>query len=157
MLECKRDVVGGTYRKKSDAELYPIKACPPYVVDADGLMAVDGMGPGFMKMSAKALRYLWDACPPYTDNGIAKRWAFDVRVESGELVSEDIALCAQLRAGGFRVYLDTAVTCDHVGPHKWSGDFATWLRHVRVPPHAERPAPNHQNGSQANGTASRDD
>ena len=51
----------------------------------------------------------------------------DVRIKDGGLHSEDIHMFSVLLDGGFKVYLDPEITCNHTGPYKFVGDFNKWL------------------------------
>lgn len=125
------DVVGGTYRRKEDAESYVVK-CPPerLVAGENGLIEVEALGLGFLYMSRKAMTHLWEAGEPYRSNGQDRRWIFDVRPEAGEVVSEDVRMCTALRAGGFPIHLDPSITCSHTGAKTFVGDFAAWAAAV---------------------------
>ena len=128
------DVVGGTYRRKSDSEIsYVAKINDPLSVVPDpvtGLLPVAGLGTGFMRISRQAMTALWDSSRPYTetDKNKHRRWIFDVIVdEHGELVSEDITVCNKLKQLGFDLWLASHMTCNHVGNKKYTGNFATWF------------------------------
>ena len=57
LLDYKEDVVGGTYPKKTDQEMYPVKALPEGLIQQEnGLMEVEGLPTGFLKISKNALR-----------------------------------------------------------------------------------------------------
>lgn len=127
LLRYKVDVVGGTHRKKTDErEEYVLKT--PADVDAkSGLMKVDGLGCGFLRLSAKALKHLWDGAEPYTDgSGKQARMVFDVKVIDGELVSEDIVMCQKLKEGGFDINLDPRMCCGSSGHKRFLGNFVKW-------------------------------
>jgi len=125
------DVVGGTYRKKGDAELYVAKILDPQrQKDPNtGLLPVDGLGTGFLKMNRNAVQTLWDTSVPYEerDAGKVRRWIFDVIVDNGELISEDILVCNRLIEAGIPIWLDTSITCNHVGMKKYTGNFDAWF------------------------------
>lgn len=128
LLQYPVDVVGGTYRKKSDeSEMYVTRILknPAEIDTRTGLMKVDGLGCGFIRLSRKAMQYLWDASEPYQDRG-EKRMVFEVVVESDEIISEDIWMCTKLKRGGFDIHLDPRICCDHVGIKKFQGNFANW-------------------------------
>jgi hypothetical protein len=126
LLEHKVDVVGITYPKKTDNETYPVN-CASHVpeVGANGLILVDGLGTGFLRLSKKALQYVWERSQPYIENGVEKRMAFNVSVENRDIVSEDINFCRMLKELG--VYLDPRFTVLHVGSKVYTGDFGLWL------------------------------
>ena len=84
------DVVGGTVVKKQDNPiLFNVKALPQGLHIKDGLIEVAGVGTGFLRISRKALQAVWDISEEYKNEVRTCRMVFDVRVEDGELVSED--------------------------------------------------------------------
>jgi hypothetical protein len=138
LLKYKQDVVGGTYRKKTDeVEDYVIKAWvhddkgtvfPMETDTRTGLVKVAGLGTGFLKLSRKAFSHLWDQAEPYVDHkGKNSRMVFDLALQNGTLVSEDINMCQKLIKGGFDIWLDPRMCCNHSGPKKFTGDFVNWL------------------------------
>jgi hypothetical protein len=123
------DVVGGTYPKKGLKEEYVVRQLVRTPPDArTGLMQVQGLGTGFVRLSQKALRHLWDSSASYVDpkDNLERRMAFNVVLHDGGLMSEDIYMFEQLMKGGFQIWLDPQMTCNHVGPHKFKGDFQRW-------------------------------
>lgn len=134
LLDHDVDVVGGTYRKKGDIEEYVVRSVVKRPKDlTTGLIEVDGLGTGFVKMTRKAMQYLWDSSKPYTDpkDNKERRMIFDVVIENESLISEDIHAFNKLRAGGFKIYLDPAIVCNHIGPYKFKGtmqQFSKWFK-----------------------------
>jgi len=127
LLKYPQDVVGGTYPKKSE-EGYVLKALDTVETDSrTGLMKVAGLGTGFMKLSRKALDYLWNNAEPYSDGYKKSRIIFDIKIKDGFLVSEDIHVCQKLREGQFDIWLDPKMCCNHVGSKKFCGNFIQWL------------------------------
>lgn len=128
LLDYPVDVVGGTYRRKIDNEesyVCKIDKLPAEVDTRTGLMKVDGLGCGFIRLSRRAMQYLWDASEPYVDRG-EKRMIFEVVVDGAEIISEDIYMCSKLNRGGIQVHLDPRMCCDHTGVKKFSGNFVEW-------------------------------
>lgn len=126
LLDYDVDIVGGTYPKRGDREEYVGRLDKQSIIDpATGLMEVLGLGTGFVRWSRKALEYLWNTSEKYieTKDNQERRFIFDVVIENGTFKSEDIHAFDKLRAGGFKVYLDTQMTCNHVGQKKFQGDF----------------------------------
>ena len=123
------DVVGATYRKKTDAqELYTAAATLPIPAEIKtGLWLVDGLGTGFLKLSRKALQALWDSSEEYRNEGKSCRWIFDVCPVNGELVGEDMIVCRKLRELGFNIHLDPTFTPIHIGLKKYFGNFASYV------------------------------
>lgn len=126
LLAAPVDVIGGAVRKKSDIESYNVRASLP-IENVNGLLAVSGVGTGFMRLSRKALTDAWAASTPYRRNGRECRMVFDLNIVDGELVSEDMTLCDKLGALGLPIFVDPDMTCSHIGAKKYSGDFAAWL------------------------------
>lgn len=128
------DVVGAAVRKKQEHEEYNVLARETVIDEATGLMKVDGVGTGFLRLSRKAFSALWDISVPYTNGhgGRPCRQVFDVEVMQGVLVGEDIVACFKLRASGFDIHLDPTVHVDHVGAKVWRGDFADFLKRLQA-------------------------
>lgn len=131
LLKYKKDVVGGTYRKKTDnQELYVIKALAnnEQIVDGPtGLVKVSGLGTGFLRFNRKAISYLWNNSQKYIDEkGVDSRMIFDISIFDGKLQSEDITVCRRLTEGGFDIWLDPRMCCNHIGSKRFEGNFISW-------------------------------
>jgi glycosyltransferase involved in cell wall biosynthesis len=143
LLEYPVDVVGGTYRKKGDKEEYVYRAAPNTRLDpVTGLIETSGLGTGFVRMSKSAMQHLWDTSKPYIDpkDNRERRMIFDVVIENGSLVSEDIKAFFKLAEGGFKIWMDPAMTCNHTGPYKFKGDYQQWAKSGRNPNNITAPA-----------------
>jgi glycosyltransferase involved in cell wall biosynthesis len=133
------DVVGGTYRKKTDAEeVYVLKILPDGKLEPEpstGLVEVEGLGTGFLRFSRSAMEWLWNNSPVYNEleAGKHRRWIFDVIVENGSLISEDILVCQKLRKAGFSIWLDPTITLSHLGTKKFQGNFENWVQKIKRP------------------------
>ena len=141
LLDHPVDVVGGTYPKKGDKEEQYVLNLGSHSGEIDpvsNLMEVSGLGTGFLKFSRNACRWLWDNSTPYVErekNNQEKRWAFDVAIRNNDLISEDIWVCKRIAdEGGFKIYLDTTITCNHVGEKKYEGNFLRWFTTRIKPP-----------------------
>jgi hypothetical protein len=129
LLGSDKDVIGGTYRKKTDdAELYTVKT--NNLESKDGLIKVDGLGMGFVKMSKKAVQALWDASQPYQNEGRECRMVCDIQVIDGQLVSEDNVVMRKLADLGFDVWIDPRMTCCHIGTKKFYGNFEDFAKRL---------------------------
>lgn len=134
LLSWPRDCVGGAVRKKSDVETYNVKAASSAIpIDPEtGLMEVEGLGTGFIRLSRRAMLALWERSEEYCDDyGKRNRWMFDVRPVNGRLVGEDIFVSMKLRDAGISIFLDPTITCSHIGSKKWDGDFSAWLERLQ--------------------------
>jgi FkbM family methyltransferase len=132
LLNRPEDVVGGTYRKKTDdEEMYTVKT-RNLVSAANGLVKVEGIGTGFLKVSRKALLAVWEDAPRYMNEGRESRMVCDVQIIDGQLVSEDNILCEKLRQKGFDLWLDPKMTCAHIGPKKFKGNMQAYLDRMKA-------------------------
>lgn len=128
LLSYNEDIVGGTYRKKTDEEeLYVIKVKD---IINNGLLEVSGLGFGFIKISKKACIDLWESSIEYESGGKKSRNIFEFVIENGELVGEDITVCNKLSKLGYKIYLDTSMTCNHIGNKKYCGDFNNYINRI---------------------------
>ena len=129
LLASDKDVIGGTYRKKTDeAEMYTVKTQD--LTQTDGLIKVDGLGLGFVKMSKKAVADLWEASEPYENEGRECRMVCDIGIIDGQLVSEDNMVAKKLKDLGFDMWLDPRMTCCHIGTKKFYGNFEDYAKRL---------------------------
>lgn len=129
LLNRPEPVVGGALVKKTDTEGYTVKILDKtlkYSSDKK-LLEVNGVGTGFLKVSRFALEKLWEASDPYTSEGEKHRMVFDIKVENGELISEDYIMCNKWQSLGYKVWLDPTITCNHIGVKKFKGDLNKFL------------------------------
>ena len=63
-------------------------------------------------------------------DGKERRMIFDVVIKNQALHSEDIHMFDKLREGGFKVWLDPMITCNHSGPKKFTCDFNEWYNNL---------------------------
>lgn len=132
LLDAPMDVVGGAVVKKSDREAYNVRCSN--IPDRHGSrwMPVDGLGTGFLRLSSVAFRDVWDHSESYINEGRQCRMVFDVQIVDGQLVSEDNVVCTKLISLGYRIFVDTEMTCAHVGHKKWEGNFAAFLNKLET-------------------------
>jgi len=129
LLNRPEPIVGGALIKKTDKEGYTVKLVDKklkYSQDKK-LIEVDGVGTGFMKVSKFALDKLWEISDEYTSEGEKHRMVFDIKVENGDLISEDYILCNKWKSLGYKVWLDPTITCNHIGIKKFKGNFKKFI------------------------------
>ena len=137
LLEHDVDIVGATYPKKGDEEIYPVKVQNGIEgwtgVDEKGLVEVEGIGTGFLKISKNALKQIYESCEEYTEPHKEKpiKMVFDIKIENGELVSEDISFCDKWRDLGGKIYFDPSINLSHVGTKRWTGNFLSWIERIK--------------------------
>ena len=127
-----KDVFGLPCIKKSiTEESYNIKCKPENLIVKNGYIKVESVGTGFLYLSKQAFTYLWNNSQAYVHNGQNKRWIFEVKIQDGDIISEDVLLCQKLRQGGFNIFIDPSKTCNHVGTVKFSGNFAEFINKIK--------------------------
>jgi glycosyltransferase involved in cell wall biosynthesis len=122
-------VVGGTYRHKLDEkEMYAVKTTN-LKVSPSGLISVDALATGFVKISVEALSALWNSCSAQqqSDGG---RMMCNVEVQNGEFFGEDTVLFKKLAALGYPPWLAPHMTCDHSGPKVYCGNFVQFAQRL---------------------------
>lgn len=135
LLDYDVDIVGAVYPKKGDTEQYPVKIDSDTLsFDGRGLVEVNGLPTGFMRIRKDALQKIWDASDEYTEKHKEKpiRMCFNVGINSrNELVSEDMSFCEKWKNLGEKLYLDPSINLSHVGTKRWNGNFLEWIKRVR--------------------------
>lgn len=120
LLSHAEDVVGGLYRQKTDQQTLVFRPKEGKKIDDRGLLEVAAVGAGFLRISSSALKKLWKASHEYNDGPVKIRSVFEIAIEHGELLSEDVSLCHKWTALKGKVYLDPGVLCEHVGTKVYS-------------------------------------
>jgi len=130
LLERPEPIVGGALIKKTEKEGYTVKLIDKKLKHSEDkkLIQVDGVGTGFMKVSKFALDKLWKMSDEYTSEGEKHRMVFDIKVENGDLISEDYILCNKWKSLGYKVWLDPTITCNHIGIKKFKGNFENFIK-----------------------------
>jgi len=132
LLAYKEEVIGLPVVKKSDQMMFNIKALPTGLkTQQNGLMEVEAVGTGFMKISRAALKKVWEVSDKYQNEGRTCRMVFDVKVVDGQLVSEDNIFCSKWRSLGGRVFIEPSMTCNHIGVKKYQGNFLEYLNFLK--------------------------
>jgi glycosyltransferase involved in cell wall biosynthesis len=130
LLDRPEPIVGGSLIKKSENEGYTVKLMDKnlkYSQD-NKLIEVDGVGTGFMKLSRFAIQKLWEISEPYLSEGEEHRMICDIKVENGDLISEDYVIGNKWRELGYKVWLDPTITLNHIGIKKFKGNFESFLK-----------------------------
>lgn len=129
LLERPEPIVGGALIKKSEKEGYTVKLVDKNLKwsEDNKLIQVDGVGTGFMKISRFALEKLWEISDPYMSEGEEHRMICDIKVENGDLISEDYVLGNKWQSLGYKVWLDPTITLNHIGTKKFKGNFKNFI------------------------------
>ena len=87
----------------------------------------------FLKINKNALKQIYESCEEYTEPHKEKpiKMVFDIKIENGELVSEDISFCDKWRDLGGKIYFDPSINLSHVGTKRWTGNFLSWIERIK--------------------------
>jgi hypothetical protein len=138
------DVVAGTYRKKwhhschFTVKMIEGKETP----DDRGLIEVEAVGTGFLRVSKKALQDVMDyepvtynetrTQPELTgDNTLLIKNVFETGIKDKEMLSEDFFFCSKLRDRGYNIMLDTNIDLGHDGSFTYRGSMSHYLNHLK--------------------------
>lgn len=125
------DVVGVPVRMKTEQERYNIRPEDPKRHEFDettGLLKVENIGTGFLRLSRKAMQALWDASPQYNDGGQIRRMICNLEIVNGGIISEDIQICEKLRKAGMEIYVDIEYTAKHFGTKCFEGNYKEYYQ-----------------------------
>ena len=141
LLEHDVDVVGAPVRKKQDVESYNVKLLGDYAVNENGLVEVDGVGTGFLRIRKAALEKVWAVSEVYREahKTHESRMVFDVKLIDGEIWAEDIVFCKKWRDLGGTVWIDPAIDSGHSGEKRWTGNFSHWIESRKPMRFGDRP------------------
>ena len=136
------DVVAGTYRKKIHHSChFTLKMIRGNEEpDERGLIEVEAVGTGFLRVSRKAMQDLLDnekvfytednTATPNSEPLIIKN-LFETGVRDGQMLSEDFFFCAKLRDRGYKIMLDTNIDLGHDGNFTFRGSMSHFLNHIK--------------------------
>jgi hypothetical protein len=127
------DIVAVPVRKKIpqktdfNFQLFPGQNKP----DENGLLEVSRIGTGLMRISKNVFRRMFDISKKYSvvQNQVYAQ-VFETGIFNNEMLSEDFVFCEKARQQGFKVYMDTKISCGHIGSFTYVGkadEYLTWL------------------------------
>lgn len=130
LLDRPEPIIGSALIKKSDRESYTVKLVDKNLKFSEDkkLIEVDGVGTGFLKCSKEALNKIWEISDPYMSEGEEHRMVCDIKVENGDLISEDYVLCNKWKSLGYKIWLDPTITINHIGIKKFKGNFNKFIQ-----------------------------
>jgi hypothetical protein len=122
------DIVCAGYPLKQDGgKVYIVTAEEDEMTTGDyGLLEIHGTGLGFSIWSREVCQALSDSKPVVFDGikGTEVPEVFCVKARNGMRRTEDINAFEDIRALGFKVWLDPTIELGHVGAKEWRGAVA---------------------------------
>lgn len=132
LLAHDRDIVGGSYPMKQPIEDFPVRFIGGEIwSDSDGLIEVEGLPTGFLRIRRPVLEKLASEAQEYKVHGSGQepcRLIFERLIVNGGRMSGDYAFCRKARAAGFKIFADPDCLLEHSGEKTWSGTLGTHLR-----------------------------
>jgi hypothetical protein len=123
------DVIAAPYVKKQDTPSFIVSAID-YKPDELGLIRAKSLGTGFFMCSRRIVEKLVEATPDkkYTDPRFGEMHGlFEVVIQNGEQIGEDIWFCRLARQHGAEIWVDTTVQLGHIGNKVYQFPFLTAL------------------------------
>ena len=121
------DVIGGAVISKNDLVHYNVKTFDKKYDFFHGLIDARAVGTGFMRISKRAIKMMWEASEEYKDGDTVYRHVFETKVVNGNLLGEDVCFCQKWRDMGEKVYVHPDINIAHIGKKRWSGDFKKYV------------------------------
>lgn len=135
-----RDIVAGIYPLKSEQEDYPVRPLPgDRVADDAGLVEVEGVPTGFLKIKRRVLETLWAQVPHHRSKEDA--WGrkeigviFERTLNGNSRRGGDYEFCRKARKAGFRIYVDPMMQLGHQGDKLYHGCLGHfWRKDIAIP------------------------
>jgi hypothetical protein len=122
------DVIGGAVVSKNDLVHFNVKTFTKKYDFFHGLIDARAVGTGFMRISKRAIKMMWEASDEYKDGDKVYRHVFETKIVNGQLLGEDVCFCQKWRDLGEKVYVHPEISVAHVGKKRWSGDFKKYVQ-----------------------------
>lgn len=132
LLKRPEPIVGAALVRKSEEEGYTVKIEDKKLKWSEDkkILCADGVGTGFLKVSRFALEKIWSISEPYTSEGKQERMVFDIKIQNGDLISEDYVLARKWQELGYKVWVDPTITLNHIGYKKYVGNLENYMKNL---------------------------
>lgn len=148
LLKREEDFVGYPYLKKKDKEEY-VLVLKDGAIGHNGLLEVESMGFGMVKMTRKCFTALYENAKPfftslYDKGGVNHEKRVECRLTfnhdidaNGQLITEDTWACRNWQKLGGKCFIDFRHTVAHLGEKVYHGDISKCLEPVPEGPKKE--------------------
>lgn len=133
LVQYDRDVVAGIYPKKQDEEEFPVWLKGGELwTDRDGLLEVEAVPTGFLRISRNAIKALAKTVPYYTPRNPGSEkdrtpLIFERSLKDTTRVGGDYEFCRKWRKLGGKIYVAPEMEFSHIGESEWNGSLASFL------------------------------
>ena len=105
--------------KKVEYNIFGLDKTP----DTDGYLKIDRCGTGFLKLSKKVIKDLWESNPECEFRGKKLKYICEYSLVNDSFYGEDIVLCEKIKELGYQIWINPNYTVSHLGNKKYKGDF----------------------------------
>ena len=135
LLDHDVDVVGAACRSRSEPLKWPIRwqHQPNIERSSNGLIEVDSVGSGILRISRKCIEAMIAARPDdwYVDENVSARKSyalFEYERSNNTWWGEDTTFCNRFRATGGKVWIDPDIETRHIGQVEYTASVTAWLQ-----------------------------
>lgn len=127
-----RDLVGGVYPHRSELGQHkmPVRMKHGALLEDDGLLEVEGLPTGFMKISRHCLETVAQGCEAFEHEGETCRLIFQRTLFHGTRWGGDLHFCNLWRAAGGKLYADYEMVLGHASRVIIKGSLASYVRRM---------------------------
>lgn len=125
IVQSEKDVVTVPVVNKGDKKVqYNIFGLDRNFDPEDGYFKADRCGTGFLKLSKKVIKDLWDSNPECIFRGNTLKYICEYSLVNDEFMGEDIILCEKIKELGYTIWVNASHTVSHIGTKKFKGNFS---------------------------------
>jgi len=104
---------------KIEYNIYQVNKTP----DVDGFLKIGRCGTGFLKLSKKVIKDLWESNQECEFRGKILKSICEYVFVNDLFMGEDITLCEKIKELGYQIWLNPKYTVSHIGSKKFIGNF----------------------------------
>lgn len=124
IVQSEKDVITVPVVNKSDVKIeYNVFNIDKTPDPADGYLKVGRCGTGFLKLSQKVIKDLWESNPECEFRGKILKYICEYTLVNDIFRGEDIVLCEKIKELGYTIWVNPKHTVSHIGTKKFKGNF----------------------------------
>jgi len=124
IIQSAKDVIAVPVVNKGDKKIeYNVFEVDKTPDPNDGYLKINRCGTGFLKLSKKVVRDLWESNPQCFFRQRMLKYICEYTVSNESFHGEDIILCEKIKELGYQIWLNPKHTVTHIGLKKFKGDF----------------------------------
>jgi len=125
IVQSSRDVVAVPVVNKGDKKIeYNVFGVNKTPSSEDGYLEIHRCGTGFLKLSSKVIKDLWESNEECEFRGKTLKYICEYANINNNFHGEDIILCEKIKELGYKIWLNPKHTVSHLGTKKFKGNFS---------------------------------